>query len=551
MDIKRIFEKIKFVARGFGVFVVVILFASSLVQANALDDIYKNLDSTNDNEIFMLVGELTIAKVSNMTRLSITDPGIADIIEADDQEILLIAKAPGQTILFVWDNAGKRMIFVNVQMADMAMLDKAIQRIETLLKKAKIKGIKLEPNKREGKIFITGDILEENRDMLDSILEDYSEIVLSMVKQEEIKDLIQIDMQMTELNTTLTKSLGIDWTTGGDSGLTFAYPETAPEMDGSIGDFFKIGTFSRTSVLTATVKALLEQGEARVLSRPRVVVMSGEEVSFLVGGEIPIKTTTATAEGTQENISFKEYGIGLMLTPTVIKEKIDIQLNVEISDIASGTGNETSFFTETTTTRVLLNNNQTMVLAGLIKKNRGSSMKKVPFVSAIPVIGMLFRSKGTNPSDTDQELVISMTPTILERNRNTQQEDVEEKVSEYSSSATYKQKVTNSAAVPYYLGIPKNMTEYVRNVQKQISKTILYPPEAKRYGWGGTVRMNMLILRDGTLAYALIQESSGHEVMDESALRAAKRIAPYSGFPSDVNLQELNITVPIVYSFKR
>lgn len=545
------FEKIKFVAKGTIVIFVAILFASSLAQANALDDIYKNLDSTSENEIFMIVGELTIAKVSNMTRLSITDPEIADIVEADDKEILLIAKSPGQTILFVWDDAGKRMVFVNVQAADMTMLDNAIGRIETLFKKANIEGLKLEPNKREGKIFITGDIDEDKQEVLETLLEGYGDIVLNLVRTEEIKDLIQVDMQMTELSTTLTKSLGIDWATGSDSGIALAYPEDPPVLDGSLGDFFKIGDFSRTSVLTATVNALLEKGEARVLSRPKVVVMSGEEVTFLVGGEIPIKTTTATAEGTQENVSFKEYGIGLSLTPTVEKEKIDVELNVEISDVAAGTGNETSFFTQTTTTHVLLDNQQTMVLAGLIKENRGTSMRKVPFLSDIPVVGLLFRSKGTNPADTDRELVISMTPTIVARNRNTPIENVEEKITEYSSSATYKQKVSNSAVVPYYLGIPKDMTEYVREVQKQISKTILYPPEAKRYGWEGTVRMNMLILKDGTLAYALIQESSGHEAMDESALRAAKRIAPYAAFPVEVNLQELNITVPIVYSFKR
>ena len=60
--------------------------------------------------------------------------------------------------------------------------------------------------------------------------------------------------------------------------------------------------------------------------------------------------------------------------------------------------------------------------------------------------------------------------------------------------------------------------------------------------------LGVLILNDGTLAFALVKEASGHTVFDEIALNAAKKLAPFSAFPSDTDLQELNITIPIVYS---
>ena len=63
--------------------------------------------------------------------------------------------------------------------------------------------------------------------------------------------------------------------------------------------------------------------------------------------------------------------------------------------------------------------------------------------------------------------------------------------------------------------------------------------------------MGMLILHDGTLAFALVKESSGHDLFDELALNTAKKLAPFDAFPSDTDLQELNVTIPIVYSLNK
>ena len=71
---------------------------------------------------------------------------------------------------------------------------------------------------------------------------------------------------------------------------------------------------------------------------------------------------------------------------------------------------------------------------------------------------------------------------------------------------------------------------------------------ALQYGWEGTVKLGVLILNDGTLAFALVKDSSGHDVFDEVALNTAKKLAPFSAFPSNTDLQELNMTIPIVYS---
>jgi len=480
---------------------------------------------------------------------------------------------------FCWASYGKRAIMVNVISQN---LDLVKERIERLFESAEIDGINLEIIEREGKIVVSGEIPEDKSNDYDNIIAKFSDEIIDIVKDEEIEDLVQVDLQVTELSTTLSKALGIDWTTSGNESIIFPYPEDPWPTDGHIRDFFKIGEFNRTGTLLATVNALLAEGKARILSQPRLVVVSGQEASFLVGGEIPIRTTTSTGTGaTQENIEFKEFGISMSVTPTIKKNKIDIQLNVEVSDVdaSNAVGDDVAFTTRTAQTQLLLDNGQTIVLAGLIKQNRSESINKIPFLGDIPIVGLLFRNRTMPTADLDQELVISLTSRILpqsEPEKKAQKKETEEKEKMASKDkpiimvklrtdskidtktdekvtpeeATEQTVVRPMIVVPHYLGIPKEMNEYIQSLQQEIAKAIIYPHEARQQGWEGTVKVGLLILNDGTLAFALIKESSGHEIFDKYALNTAKSIAPYSSFPSNTDLQELNVTIPIVYRLR-
>jgi len=506
-------------------------------------------DSIYTDEIHMVKKDLVTISVYALTRLSITDPSIVDVVEADDKEVLVVAQEEGESTMFIWDEHGKRSITFHISGQ---MLEVTQKRIKQILKEADIQGLKLELNAKEGKVIISGDVPEHKMEAFEKVLGGFSDKVINLVKEDEVKDLIQIDLQVTELNTTLTKSLGVDWSTGSNSGITPSYSEAIPEFDGSIGDFFKIGDFTRVSsdVISAKIHALLEEGEARILSQPRLVVVSGEEASFLVGGEIPVRTTTISDTGSQESVSFKSYGISMSLTPEIQKEKVDITLNVEVSDVdaSNAVDSTVAFTTRSASTHLYLDDGQMIILAGLIKQNRSKNIKRVPYVSSIPIIGLLFRSKTMPTPDLDQEMVISITPHILAKNRNS---IVGKNQGETDKSNIHREgvsgKITNRPALPYYAGIPKEMTEYIRRIQQKIAQEIVYPQEAEQYNWEGTVKVGLLILKDGTLAYALVKESSGHDIFDEDALRIAKYIAPYESFPSDTEIPELNITIPIVY----
>jgi len=274
-------------------------------------------------------------------------------------------------------------------------LDAVKNRIEELFKSAKINNVKLSTNMQEGKVVISGEVSDYSRDHFDQIIGEFQEDIINLVSDEEIQDLIEIDMQITELNTTLSKSLGIDWTTGGRSGIAPNYEEGIPTFDGRIRDFFKIGHFSRTGQLIAKINALITEGEARILSKPKLVVISGEEASFLVGGEVPIRTTTFSDTGSsQENVEFKEFGISMTITPTIKRERIDIIMNLEVSEIDASTATtvseEIAFSTRSASTHLYLDDGQTIILAGLIKHTDSENLSRIPFASKIPVFWNTF-----------------------------------------------------------------------------------------------------------------------------------------------------------------
>jgi TonB family protein len=156
----------------------------------------------------------------------------------------------------------------------------------------------------------------------------------------------------------------------------------------------------------------------------------------------------------------------------------------------------------------------------------------------------LFRSRKTPSANEEQEIVVSLTPTIM-RQRPVNNVTVEQ---QKQSGNVVNVAYYNPGKV-HYSGIPKEMAQYVNDVQRKISQAIVYPPEAESNSWEGTVKLGLLILHDGTLAYASVRESSGYDVFDQHAVKTAREVSEYYGtFPSDTNLQELEITLPIVYS---
>jgi protein TonB len=92
------------------------------------------------------------------------------------------------------------------------------------------------------------------------------------------------------------------------------------------------------------------------------------------------------------------------------------------------------------------------------------------------------------------------------------------------------------------------ITIYVRSIQRKISRAISFPYEAKKQGWSGTVKLSMLVLSDGSLSDVTVRESSGHGVLDKDAVNTTQILAPFEPFPAEIGLEELWVTLPIIYT---
>jgi len=528
----------------------------------------------------MITGDIQTITVHNLTRVSVTDPDTADIADAQSDKISVLAKKPGDTILFLWDDKGKRSVKIRVANED---LDGIKEKIQRLLDEAKITGITLDENMDIGKVVLEGAISKDDKARLDDTLDPYSDNLLNLVKIEKNEDLIEVDMQVLEIDTTFEQTLGIDWSNTAN-GLSLTYGEQGVPLGLKAKDLFKIGNFERTTPLQATINLLLQEGKARIISKPRLVVVSGKQASFLVGGEIPIESTTTNTTGLTltSNTTYAQYGVNMTVTPTIRDGKIEVILNVDIRDVDTSppTGtNGIAFITRTASTNLLMDNKQTIALAGLIKHTDSVNVNAVPYLSKIPVIGTLFRSTAT--PNTNTEMIVILTPTVMTDKKIADHQlampTPEERNADNEVNTKYeseplpswpaaKATVTPTAApivtpteIPATISreVPSPkvvspealsaMTSYARMVQIRISKAITYPKMTSK-SLAGTVKLKLHILKDGSLDSEEVIESSGNNVLDQDALQAAKAAAPYDVFSSGISDNDLLFTIPIVYN---
>ncbi|HEV3086062.1 MAG TPA: pilus assembly protein N-terminal domain-containing protein [Candidatus Elarobacter sp.] len=178
-----------------------------------------------------------------------------------------------------------------------------------------------------------------------------------------------------------------------------------------------IGRFIRAEFLAPTLDAIIRNGNARVLSAPDLVSMPGSNAQFLVGGEVPYIVSSQL--GTV-NVQFKEYGVRLNVTPTILPDgSVESKITPEVSDldfqngIVAGGILLPSFKTSRITTDVVTKSGQSIVMAGLLRRQETRNVDKIPGLGDLPILGKLFRSTRYQKAETD--VVFVMTPEVVTR----------------------------------------------------------------------------------------------------------------------------------------
>ena len=168
------------------------------------------------------------------------------------------------------------------------------------------------------------------------------------------------------------------------------------------------------------IKALQNKGLFQSLAEPNLVAESGKEASFLAGGEFPVPIAQGSGANIGVSVQFKEFGIRLNFTPTVVGDRVHLKVRPEVSTLDYGNAVLLSGFripslsTRRAETELELQSGQTFAIAGLMSNQMQTTMQKIPGIGDIPILGYLFKSKASKRDQT--ELVVMITPEILPNN---------------------------------------------------------------------------------------------------------------------------------------
>ncbi|WP_300731147.1 type II and III secretion system protein family protein [Pseudomonas sp.] len=179
--------------------------------------------------------------------------------------------------------------------------------------------------------------------------------------------------------------------------------------------FFNIG-FGGGRV-RAMINALEGSGFAYTLARPSLVAMSGQSASFLAGGEVPIPVPSSGSDNV--SIEYKEFGIRLTLTPTIVgRDRIILKVAPEVSELdytkaVTIAGTQVPGLTvRRTDTSISLADGESFVISGLISTTNNSKVNKFPGLGDIPILGAFFRE--SNISSEERELLMIVTPHLVQ-----------------------------------------------------------------------------------------------------------------------------------------
>ena len=251
---------------------------------------------------------------------------------------------------------------------------------------------------------------------------------------------VSLEAQVMSINKTDSKNLGIEWEW---SKAPQYYEEYTPEkinIDATTGkttsiepaeitkraSSFNKGTtggiisFGRSPdglpyefYYAAKINALINNGKANILSKPKITTINGKEATINIGGEVPIPTLTVSDNTTTTTYEYKETGIILKYTPRVNDDGyITAKIHTEVSTPTYDADAKAYRFNKRSAdTQVRLKDGETMVIGGLIGSDESKVMSKIPFLGDLPILGRFFSN--VNNSKNESEVIIFVTARIV------------------------------------------------------------------------------------------------------------------------------------------
>lgn len=359
----------------------------------------------------------------------VADPEIVDVVVKSPQLLYLLGKATGGTNVVLLDSKAREILELDV--AVFREVDSLRQALREMLPEEAIEVSALGTS-----VILTGTVrtpraAEDARLMAARHVGD-PEAVINRIKIAQVQQ-VSLRVRVAEVQRTIMKDLNLNGAIGthraapssaatdtffSTIGLTKGGGQAASgigRLGGNIGLAMASGGFLGGAALL--MDALEQDGLIRTLAEPTLTAMSGEEASFLAGGEFPVPT--GVDNNGRVKIEFKEFGVSLAFRPVVLDDgRINLNVATEVSEIDDANAIILSDLripalkTRRASTTVELPSGAALVIGGLLQNNYNNVIDGFPGLRNIPILGALFRSVDFQRQET--ELVITVTPYLVE-----------------------------------------------------------------------------------------------------------------------------------------
>lgn len=388
------------------------------------------------------VGRSNLVNLSvPIARISVGNPAVADVILLGTKQLYILGKSIGSTNVIMWDKQGNTIAMIDVNVSrELGALNAEIKKVlpsGAVKVRSMGENVVLEGHAPDARVA------SQVSDLAEAFV---GKKVINMMKVDGVQQ-VMLEVKIAEINRTLLDRLGIKFglshpVSGGGIGYTILgdflsnsttanVTSVAPTLSGSgfanpsISSNVASGpgllSLARPGATNAllNIDALKQDGLINILAEPNIVAISGQEGSFLAGGEIliPVQQGLGTV-----SLESKQFGVGLRFTPTVLEDgRIQMRVLPEVTDVvgftsvaSSGAGGAVLVPTLTTrraSTTVELREGQSLAIGGLLQSRVNETINRLPILGELPIIGALFRSSEYQTNKT--ELMIVVTPRLV------------------------------------------------------------------------------------------------------------------------------------------
>lgn len=363
-------------------------------------------------------------------RVSVGEDKVADVVMTTPKQLYVNGRGLGTTNISLWDDQERLMGVFTVRVSrDLISLK---ERLHQVLPKEEIQVREL-----EGNVVLSGRATsQESKEQAEALAEAFAPKKVTSLIQVGGNLQVQLKVRFAEVNREATERLNINlasFSLGGVFLFTFlnsltniqvdppwnfgAYNNTPDQLQWNLSDKVN-GAFGFNlpggGTVNTALDALKGDGLARILAEPNIVAVSGQEASFLAGGEFPVPVPQRDSV----TIEWKQFGVKLKFKPEVLSNgRLRITVEPEVSQLDYTAAAVIEGFTipgltvRKAKTQVELEDGQSFALAGLFQDELNQSLDKIPFLGEVPILGALFRSSEYKNNQT--ELLIVVTPTAL------------------------------------------------------------------------------------------------------------------------------------------